>query len=118
MLSYTTLEDAYNLSLTGQRQHRKKRKEELPVNPPPMPPQAMHDVAGPLVVSNTAHVPVAPQIPPTQQPTINAIGSNPMFVYIAVLVVLVFAGMIYDMRTSLQEIQQTLKLIASSKSLL
>ena len=115
MLSYTTLEDAYNLSLTGQRQHRKKRREE---SAPSALPQAMSDNAVlPSPVSNTAHVPVAPQVPPFQQTPISALGNNQMFIYIAVLVILVFAGMIYDIRTSLHEIHQTLKIIASSKSL-
>lgn len=111
MLSYTTLEDAYNLSLTGQKQQRKKRREESHSSPQSVPPQTIDDTV-------PAHV--NPPINVTQAPTnlpINALGNNHMIAYIVILVVLVFAGMVYDMRASLHDIQQTLKIIASGKKL-
>lgn len=112
MLSYTTLEDAYSLSLTGQKPSRKKRREETS-----QAPNVMTDsqVMSREITSNTA-----PTIPPaisTPSMPIISVGNNSMIAYIVILVVLVFAGMIYDMRSSLHDIQQTLKIIASGAKL-
>ena len=111
MLNYTTLEDAYNGSLTGQRAARKKRKEE----PMHAQHQTLSQQAPPPILSHQAMV-QSPQQTHLPQPFVNHLG-NPMAMYISVLIILVFAGMIYDMRASLHEIQQTLKVIASGKKM-
>ena len=111
MLHFTPLEDAYIQPLANTHKRKKKQKDGYER---PMSSTAVIDQNVDNIVDSTPEAPVAPIVDyekPKQQEIKSPRVDSALGGYIGILVIVLFTGMLYDMRACLVDIRHSLHIL-------